>query len=321
VSGPGKVVARIRDYEVARLDAEGLAEDAVLQVGSISKPVAALVALRLVEDGVLSLDADVNERLTTWRASAPVTLRQLLSHTGGVGVEWFPGHPNGGPAPTLLEVLDGVPPSNTEPVRVDPAAQGAYRYSGGGYAIVQQLVEDATGTPFAAVADERVLRPLGMHDSTFEQEVPAGLRGRVVNGYRDGEPVDGGWHVYPAATAAGLWTTANDLGALTTAIQRSLAGRSSPISRTTAVAMLTPQAEVPPREEWTEVRALGVEPPQESGLGLKLSLDGLRFGHWGSNAGFTAAMDASATDGSGALVVSNSDRGFAEVLPTLAAAL
>jgi CubicO group peptidase (beta-lactamase class C family) len=321
VTGPGTAVARIRDFEVARVDATGIPEDAVLQVGSISKPVAALVALRLVEDGLLALDADVNDSLTSWQIPGTVTLRGLLSHTGGVSVAWFPGHPNGEDYPTLLQVLEGEPPSNTDPVEVDAAAQGVYRYSGGGYAVVQQLVEDVTGTTFAEVADELVCYPLGMRDTTFEQELPERFRARAASGYYNGEEIEGGWHVYPAASAAGLWMTARDLAAFAAAIQRAIAGRSSPVSRATAIRMLTPQAEVPPREEWDQIRALGVEPPAEIGLGLFLSLDGSRFGHNGSNAGFTAALDASAVDVTGAVVITNAGGAFETVLGTLGSAL
>jgi len=236
-------------------------------------------------------------------------------------VEWFPGHPHGKDYPTLLQVLDGEPPSNTDPVEVDASAQGPYRYSGGGYAVAQLLIEDVTGTTFAEASDELVLSPLGMHDTTFEQELPARLRGRATRGYRGGEEIEGGWHVYPAATAAGLWTTARDLGTFVAAIQRAISGRPSPVSRATAVRMLTPQAEVPARDEWDEIRARGVEPPAEVGLGLFLSLEGSRFGHWGANAGFTAALDASAVDGSGAVVITNSEGAFEVVLPALAGAL
>jgi CubicO group peptidase (beta-lactamase class C family) len=219
MTGPGTAVARIRDYEIPEVAMDGLPEDALLQVGSISKPVAALVALRLVEDGLLELDADVNGSLTSWQVPGKVTLRQLLSHTGGVTVEWFPGHPVGEDAPTLLQVLQGAPPSNTDAVEVDASAQGSYRYSGGGYAVVQLLVEDVTRATFAEAADELVLYPLGMHDTTFQQELPSRLRDRSVRGQRAAEEIEGGWHVYPAAAAAGLWTTARDLGRFASAIQ------------------------------------------------------------------------------------------------------
>jgi CubicO group peptidase (beta-lactamase class C family) len=328
VSGRGISVAVLRDFELVRVHSEGLADDAVLQVGSISKPVAALVALTLAERGALDLDADVNGALTSWHVPGEVTLRQLLSHTGGMTVESFPGHPAGAPMPTLGEVLAGSDPSNTDPVEVDAEARGTYRYSGGGYAIVQQLVEDVTRETFADVAYELVFVPLGMRDSSFVQELPDALRRRAVRGYRGEEAVhrgeeavQGGWHVYPAAAAAGLWTTARDLATFSLALQCALVRRQSPVSRRTAVAMLSPQAEVPAREEWEAIRALGVEPPQEMGLGLFLSADGTRFGHLGSNAGFTAALDASVADGSGAVVTSNSDGDFGRVLSTLAASI
>jgi len=110
MSGRGLSTAVVRDYEIVRVEPEGLAADAVLQVGSISKPVAALAALTLVEGGTLDLDEDVNRTLTSWQVPGKVTLRQLLSHTGGTTVHGFPGHPDGTPAPTLLEVLEGSSP-------------------------------------------------------------------------------------------------------------------------------------------------------------------------------------------------------------------
>jgi CubicO group peptidase (beta-lactamase class C family) len=320
MSGPGTTVAVIRDYEVTSVRSEGVPGDALLQVGSVSKAVAALVALQLVEAGALDLDSDVNDRLTSWRIDGHVTLRQLLSHTGGVSVDGFPGHPDGTAYPSLLEVLEGEPPSNTVAIRVDAGARGTYQYSGGGYAVMQQLVEDVTGETFADVALELVFVPLAMRDSTFEQPLPARLRTRAVAGYQGDAQVEAGWHVYPATTAAGLWTTARDLAEFALAIQCAIGGRSSPVSRRTAVSMLTPQAEVPPQEEWDAIRALGVEPPQEIGLGLFLGADGCRFGHLGSNAGFRAALDASTDDGSGAVVISNSDD-FERVLAGLAGAI
>ena len=109
---PGLAVAVVEGFEVASVEHEGLQPEALLQAGSISKAVAALVALRLVEQGVLSLDADVNDALTSWRVQAeePVTLRQLLSHTAGATVEFFPGYARGAALPLTIEVLDGRVP-------------------------------------------------------------------------------------------------------------------------------------------------------------------------------------------------------------------
>src|SRR5688500_8158729 len=84
------------------------------QAGSISKPVAAVAALRLVEAGKLSLDEDVNARLRSWKvpsneltSNAPVTLRRLLSHTAGTTVAGFPGYRPSQRVPSLVDVLEG----------------------------------------------------------------------------------------------------------------------------------------------------------------------------------------------------------------------
>ena len=108
----------------------------LFQAGSISKPVAALGALRLVEQGKLALDEDVNARLTTWKVpeneftrEKKVTLRGLLSHTAGLTVHGFPGYATDEPVATLVQVLDGAKPANTPPSGSTscPAASGDTR--------------------------------------------------------------------------------------------------------------------------------------------------------------------------------------------------
>ena len=214
---PRKVVgaAVIRDSSLAWSHVAGGEPDRLFQAGSISKPVTALVALELAARGRLDLDGDVNGQLTSWHLPGPhrVSLRQLLGHTAGTGVPFFPGYPQGAPVPALRQVLDGVPPSATAPVRAGPAARGSFRYSGGGYAIVQQLIADATGMPFEEAAAAAVLHPCGMTRSTFAQPLPASLRPAAAR--HD-------WRVYPEAAAAGLWTTPGDLARYVCAIQAAL---------------------------------------------------------------------------------------------------
>jgi len=110
----------------------------LFQAGSISKSVAALGALHLVEQGKLFLDKDVNTQLTTWklpendltRAQA-VTLREILSHSAGLTVHGFPGYAVDAQRPTLVQVLDGEKPANTPAIRVDMLPGSKWRYSGG----------------------------------------------------------------------------------------------------------------------------------------------------------------------------------------------
>src|SRR5262249_17345938 len=143
----------------------------------------------------LELDGDVEG----------VTLRQLLGHTSGAGIEFFPGYERDAVVSSFAELRAHV--------TFDAESRGSFRYSGGGYVVVQALVEEATGKPFSVVAAECVLCPLGMHSSTFEQPLPAELHARVT---RDD------WRVYPEAAAAGLWTTPLDLARFAVAIQSAL---------------------------------------------------------------------------------------------------
>src|SRR5215203_2156218 len=216
---PGVSVAVIRDFKVewARgygfKDAESrepVTERTLFQAGSISKPVAAMTILKKVEQGKLSLDEDVNAKLVSWKlpeneltAKKKVTLANLLSHTAGLTVHGFPGYAAGEKLPTVPQVLDGAPPANTEPVRVDLEPGTRFRYSGGGTTIAQLLLTDTERRPFPDIARETVLAPLGMTDSGYEQPLPAARARLAATGYRaDGKPVEGKFHVYPEMAAA-----------------------------------------------------------------------------------------------------------------------
>lgn len=127
----------LREVGGKQVDAETM-----FQAGSISKPLAAMAALKLVEQGKLKLDADVNTELTSWKLpespaeeGAKVTLRELLTHTAGTTVHGFPGYAVGEPVPTLVQVLNGEKPANTAAIRVETKPGTKWNYSGGGYTI------------------------------------------------------------------------------------------------------------------------------------------------------------------------------------------
>lgn len=212
------------------------------QAGSISKSIAALGAMRLVEEKSVGLDVDINQYLRSWKVPAsdltvgsPVTLRGLLSHTAGINGRAYPGYPPSGPVPTLLQVLNGEPPANTAAVRVilKPGAQ--WSYSGGGYTIAQAMIGDMTNQPYATWMQSAVLKPLAMRDSGYDNPAASYACGHG----NDGGPVPGGFHLYPEQAAAGLWTTPSDLARALIAVQRSLAGaKGALLSSATASTML-----------------------------------------------------------------------------------
>jgi CubicO group peptidase (beta-lactamase class C family) len=163
------------------------------------------------------------------------------------------------------------------------------RYSGGGYEVMQQLVEDVTGKTFAEVTHELVLAPLGMTHSTFEQPLPERLRSVAATAYNaEGVSIAGKWHTYPEQAAAGLWTTPSDLARVILEIQKP--GRV--LSENTVQQMLMPVLD-------------------HYGLGLQLSGTAGRkaFEHGGANAGFRCMMFGYRESGQGAVVMTNGDNG------------
>jgi CubicO group peptidase (beta-lactamase class C family) len=219
--------------------------------------------------------------------------RIRLVPSGWPGRPLLPRLPARRRGPTLRQVLDGVPPSATPAVRLRSAAHGTFCYSGGGYAVVQQLIADVTGVPFAQAARSLVLEPLGMTRGTFEQPLPARLRPAAAR--HD-------WRVYPESAAAGLWTTPEDLARYVCALQAALAGRPSAVRAETAAEMLTPRTPLSGRGEWNLLPILGIRPPNAAGLGIFLH-GGDRFSHFGGADGFFSVFTGSLNGGTGAVVM------------------
>jgi CubicO group peptidase (beta-lactamase class C family) len=304
----GLSLAIIKDGKIAVARAYGVVDDSsrapvttatLFQAGSISKPVSALGALHLVEAGKLSLDGDVSAKLTTWKvpespftANEKVTLRRLLSHSAGMTVHGFPGYDVSVGMPTLVQVLNGTPPANTPPIRVDTIPGAIWRYSGGGFTVMQQMMIDVTGQPFPQYIQQTVLGPIGMTNSSFDQPQPPARAALTAAGYlADRTRVRGRWHVYPEMAAAGLWTTPTDLAKFAIEIQETFAGRGhGVISPAMARQYLTEQKD-------------------ESGLGIGVSrVKGiLRFSHGGRDEGFDAMLTALAEKGDGLIIMINAN--------------
>jgi len=316
---PAVSVAVINGHRIAWASAWGMADVAgqraatpttLFQAASISKPVAATAALSLVEEGRVDLDADVNSYLTSWHLpdtvaaqGERVTVRRLLTHTAGLTVHGFPGYARSERIPTAVEVLDGK--GKTDPVRVSMKPGVMWRYSGGGYTVLQVLLGDVTGKPFHLLMRERVLEPMRMAESTYESPLPRERWEAAATGYRgDGTAVEESWHVYPEQAAAGLWTTPSDLARWGLAILAAYDGDSGGVlSPAMARQMLTP--------------GLGGH-----GLGPGVRPDRSAFSHGGANEGFRCVVVVF-TDGRGAAVMTNGDRGsdlVSEILATLAVA-
>jgi len=314
---PGLSVAVIHNGKIDWAKGYGIANgttnvvaNTLFQAGSISKPVAALAALKLVEQGKIDLDIDVNHYLKKWKVAGetltdenPVTLRHLLTHTGGLTVHGFPGYPTGSKLPSTSDVLNGE--GNTDTVEVDTAPGSNWRYSGGGYTVMQKMVEDVTGLPFADYIGNQILKPIGMTNSTYQHELIESFKQRASAAYdNEGDIFPEKYNDYPEKAAAGLWTTPTDLAIYAMHMQAIIAGTINGIlKKSTVEAMFTKH-----QGSW--------------GLGPELSeVNGqLVFGHGGKNLGFTTDFAAFVNKGEGMVVMSNGDSGNA-IIPEIMTAI
>src|ERR1700756_3420869 len=160
---PGVSIAVIHDkridwskgYGVARLGGPPVSASTTLfSAASMSKPVTAMAVLRLVQEGKIDLDADVNSYLKSWKIPVneytknhPVTVRELLSHTSGIGTHNGALYDPDKGVPSVFQILEGQAPATTPPVRVESEPGKKYAYANGGYLILELLISDLTGKP------------------------------------------------------------------------------------------------------------------------------------------------------------------------------
>ena len=275
--------------------------DTLFQAASISKSLTAFAALRLVQQGKLSLNEDVNLKLVSWKVpnneftkTEKVTLRRLLSHTAGMTVPSVGGYQASEYMPTTVQVLNGEKTSN-EPVRVDRVPGKEFRYSGGGYVVVQQLMMDVTGKSFPALMHDLVFEPLGMTHSTFEAPLPKSLWPKAAQPY---DAPHNDWYFYSAMAPAGLWTTPTDLCFFAIGVEKAYAGQSKLLSQSLAREMLAYQSD------------------EIYGLGFALGQRGhaTRFWHSGKNGGYQALFEAYPQVGEGSAVMTDGAGGLGLIL-------
>lgn len=251
---PGAAVAVIEDSQVSAIRSYGLAdverriplrEDSLFQVASISKAVSAWGVMKLVEEGVLDLDAPVEQYLSRWRFppseydSSAVTARLLLMHFAGTSLSGCGGTPYDQPWYTVDDILYGRTPALDEQQRayarrweLDPDAYGqpvqlihspgaAFDYSGGGFTVLELLVEELSGRDFSSFMSEEILRPLGLVESTFEireEQLP-----RVATPYSETlEPIP--LYRTNGKAAGGMYSTIGELALFACAEMEGAAG-------------------------------------------------------------------------------------------------
>lgn len=303
----GLSIAVIKDYKLDwargygwadREEARPVTTNTRFQAASISKSINGLAILKLVQQGKLDLETDINQYLRSWKfpydslsKGKKITVANLLSHTAGLSVHGFPGYAITGERPSIIQILDGTKPANSKPVRsiFEPGLK--FQYSGGGTTISQLLLTDITGRKYEEYMEKEVLKPLGMSNSSFVQPPPANTE--LATAYTGGNAVKGKYHIYPEQAAAGLWTTPTDLAKYIIETQLAYKNKSAKVlNQAFTQKRLTPYVD------------------KEAALGVFITGKGVDryFTHNGGNEGFVCTSYGSLEGGNGVVIMTNSDQ-------------
>ena len=308
LSIPGVSIAVINDGEIEWAKAYGVTSNetealltttSLFQAASISKPISAIAALSLVEEGTADLNSDINGYLKRWKipqkkhtSGQKVTLAMLLNHSSGITKGGYDGYFHNQEIPNLLEIIQGQPPANNPGVEFSYTPGTDSVYCGGGYTVLQLLLEDLSGQSFESVIKEQVIYPLNLKRSTFEQRFQ---NSHFASGHHeDGKVYEGGHKIYPELAAAGLWSTPSDLATVAVDLMNSYQNdNGNCLSQTMAEKMATPD----------------LEDGYGYGFSVKDSDGWLRISHGGMNRGFRARFVAYLNQGKGAVIMVNSENG------------
>lgn len=243
-----------RGYGVAALGGPAVTPDTLFSAESMSKPVTALAVLKLYEQRKIDLDHNVNDYLKRWKlpdssfpGSKTVTVRELLTHTSGIGTHDGELYDAAKPLPTLLDDLDGRAPSRTPAVRIEASPGGKFRYANGGYEVLQLLIEDVTGESFASFVRTNVLKPAGMTRSSYDVPLSDELAHQAATAYLGNHAIPPRKYYNSNVAAGGLWSTPTDMAKLLIELQQEYDGKSSRILKQSTIRqMLTPGPQMMP---------------------------------------------------------------------------
>ena len=262
---------------------EPVDRDTVFQVASLSKWITAWGVMALVEQGRLDLDAPVSRYLTRWALPETgfdndgVTVRRLLSHTAGLtdGLG-YAGFAPGSQAQTLeasLTQAADASPGASGRVQVGHPPGQRFKYSGGGYTLLQLLIEEVSGGTFEAYMQRAVFEPLGMNHSTFVWDETRGFK--LAPSF-DVDSTPTRYKRFTSLAATSLYTTVGDM---TTFLQAHLRGaRGEPVGRGVLTAHALKQMQEPHASQFgQEIWGLGTMLYAPNGAGAFV------VGHDGNN--------------------------------------
>ncbi|KTD34947.1 AMPC cephalosporinase [Legionella moravica] len=299
----GKIIW-IKTYGYADLDTKRpVNQDTLFQACSITKTLTSAEVMKVLKAYNIPLDAQVNHYLKRWKIPSnsftkkhPVTLRTLLNHTAAISNPY----PDGGyryndTLPTLTQLFLGVPPATNPPLTVTGIPGQKYSYCNGCYSILQMFLEDVTSKTYSELMSAQILKPAGMTNSFFDNHLFIKSPEKVAL------PYDPERHRFPQAPTTSpiyatglLWSTPTDLARFLIAIQQSLTSSHGLLTRSQALALITPSS--------TPTRGLGFFISDQYGNEYR---KGRYFMHSGNNIGYLTLMIGSMDGTNGAVIMIN----------------
>ncbi|MDP4147692.1 MAG: serine hydrolase domain-containing protein, partial [Bacillota bacterium] len=311
---PGVAICLIQDDKIVWQKGYGVADkdsntkvttDTVFRIASISKPVTSWGIMHLVDEGKIDLDAPVEKYLTRWHIpkskfdSNEVTIRRLLNHTAGFTVEASPGYDPGKPLPTIEQSLSGIA-GDQWAVKLEYKPGTKFQYSGGGYSILQLVIEEVTGQRFADYMQSEIFKPLNLNSTRYDRNFGKGTVIATAYSGTDKAIIDRPWI---EQASGGVYTNVTDLAAFTAACMKSSDGKSAGrgvVKPATLEEMFSPQKNT---ESVFGVYGLGFI-PETLNNGEKL------ISHSGEITGWNAQIAFLPKENSGIVILTNSDAGY-----------
>jgi CubicO group peptidase (beta-lactamase class C family) len=270
----------------------------LFQAASVSKPVAAVGAMTLAHKSELNIDADINQISKDWQLPYDnymegVTIRQILSHSAGLSVGGFTGYFSENNLPSLNQIIEGESPANSPAVRIIEPSGTRFMYSGGGYQVMQKILEDVIGKEFPKIMYENVFQPLNMKNSYYAP-LDSIRKENAAYGHTDVDYIPNHAPIHVESAAGGLWTTPTDLGLLLIELMKAYNNQNSKIlDSLTLSSMMQPNF-------WN------------FGLGFKVMGEGkdFRFSHGGATIGWHSHFMAFPKRAQAVVIMTNGTNGW-----------
>ncbi|MDP4536327.1 serine hydrolase domain-containing protein [Alkalimonas collagenimarina] len=306
---------------IAASSDQAVTVNTVFQAASIAKPVTVFAVMRMKDQGVIDIHADIETYVTSLTlaqgkqtAETPVTFKNILDHTSGLTAGGYLGYEKGAAIPSDVQTFNGEAPATNKAAKVETTPGTLVSYSGAGYTLAEIALSDTFQQPFEQVMDAWVLSQVGMENSSFAMDYPQKDGVQAALGHEpSGKPITGGWRVHPEQAAAGLWSTPSDLAKLAIETTKAYQGQSELLSQASSREMLAP---VMPDQDLSD--QFGGQPAMT--FIVAGDDEQFLFKHGGGTRGYSCFMVMYPETGDGAVFMTNSDAGFSIGLEMLRAA-